>query len=99
MAITIEKNEKFHVIENDESFVDVFSDSAGLTCYNSNGTDLVNLTFLSNKVTSYADEHGRPNSSRIELKRVSSVTMTIERAIALRDMLINSLPSVTKDEK
>ncbi|MBM7346085.1 hypothetical protein [Pantoea coffeiphila] len=90
MSIT-EKEEKLRVIENDPTFRDVFAEIVGMTEYNANGVTYVNLSFLGNKVISLVDEHGRPMSSRIQLKKVGSVTMTLDRAIALRDALVKGL--------
>lgn len=88
---TVEKDEKLKVIEHDPTFRDVFAEVVGMTEYNVNGVNYVNLSFLGNKVASLVDEHGRPVSSRIELRKVGSVTMTLDRAVALRDALVKGL--------
>ncbi|MEW5234321.1 hypothetical protein ACV8SH_04620 [Citrobacter portucalensis] len=84
-------------IENDVHFHDVFADIAGVTEYNLGGTHYVNLSFLIHRVIPYADENGTPSSSRIDIKRVSSVTMTREKAIALRNALNNNLTDEPHD--
>ncbi|EIM2928289.1 hypothetical protein ACOVH1_003371 [Klebsiella pneumoniae] len=74
-------------IENAEHFHDVFADITGVTEYNIDGTVYVNLSFLSHRVFPYADESGHPSSSRVDIKRVASVTLTRDKAIALRNAL------------
>ncbi|MGC6032819.1 hypothetical protein [Enterobacter hormaechei] len=74
-------------IENDPHFHDVFADIAGVTEYDIDGSHYVNLSFLTHRILPYADENGRPSSSRIDIRRVASVTLTREKAIALRDAL------------
>ncbi|WP_317180023.1 hypothetical protein [Lelliottia amnigena] len=84
-------------IENDNHFHDVFADIAGITEYNLDGSHYVNLSFLSHRVLPYADENGHPSSSRIDIKRVASVTLTREKAIALRNTLNANLTDEPHD--
>ncbi|MBF2906286.1 hypothetical protein HKB08_02080 [Escherichia coli] len=89
--------EAMNRIENDVHFHDVFADIAGVTEYNLDGAHYVNLSFLSHRVLPYADDTGRPSSSRIDIKRVASVTLTREKAIALRDTLNANLTDEPHD--
>lgn len=68
-------------------FMTFFADITGVTEYNIDGTVYVNLSFLSHRVFPYADESGHPSSSRVDIKRVASVTLTRDKAIALRNAL------------
>jgi len=90
-------HESLTIIENDPSFKDVYAEIVGLTEYHVNGVDYVNFSFLGHKVASLVDEQGRPASARIELKKVGSVTMTLDRAIALREAMIGGLNGPTTD--
>lgn len=96
---SIGKTDKFQLIENDPSFMDVFSEIAGITQYHANGVDYVNISFMAHKVSSMTDEQGRPVISKIGLKKVSSVTMTLDRAIALRDALVGGMVVKPSDEE
>ncbi|HGT2664508.1 TPA: hypothetical protein ACM2MD_000069 [Raoultella planticola] len=84
-------------IENAEHFHDVFADIAGVTEYNLDGSQYVNLSFLGHRVLPYADENGHPSSSRIDIRRVASVTLTREKAIALRNALNANLTDEPQD--
>jgi len=84
-------------IENDAHFHDVFADIAGVTEYNLDGSHYVNLSFLSHRVLPYADENGHPSVSRIDIRRVASVTLTREKAIALRNALNANLTDEPHD--
>lgn len=89
-----EEDKTLKPIEHDASFRDVFADVVGLTEYNVNGTHYVNFSFIGNKVTSLVDSEGTPASARVELKKVGSVTMTLERAQALHDALTTALKAI-----
>lgn len=88
--------EGYFAIENDINFQDVFAEIAGVTEYSVDGVHYVNLSFLSQRVVPYADEKGRPAMSKIEFKRVGSVTLTHDKAVALRDSLIENLGDTPK---
>lgn len=82
---------KLTLIENDPGFNDVFAEIAGVTEYRIDDNHYVNLSFLTNRVTSHADENGVPVASQVVVKKVASVTMSYDRAIALRDALVTNL--------
>lgn len=86
-------------IENDVHFHDVFAEIAGVTEFSVEGVHYVNLSFLSHRVVPFADENGKPSVSRIDVKRVASVTMTHDKAVALRNSMIRSLGDVPKGDE
>lgn len=81
----------FHRIDNDYHFHDVFAEITGVTEYNVDGVHFVNLSFFSHRVAPFADETGRPARSKIDVKRVASITLTHDKAVALRDALTANL--------
>lgn len=86
-----EPEAKLTLIENDVNFTDVYAEIAGVTEYRIDDNHYVNLSFLTNRVTSHADENGVPVASQVVIKKVASVTMSHDRAIALRDALVSNL--------
>lgn len=86
-------------IENDDHFHDVFAEITGVTEYSVDGVHYVNLSFLTHRVLPYTDEVGRPASSKIEIRRVGSVTMIRDKAVALRNALNANLKDEPEDQE
>ena len=86
-------------IENDDHFNDVFAEIAGVTEYSVDGVHYVNLSFLSHRVIPYADESGKPVMSKVDVKRVASVTLTHDKAVALRNSLIQNLGDTPRGQE
>lgn len=93
----IDKNDDIQRIIEDPNLRDAFAELAGVTQYVSNGITYINLSFFANRVASFANSHGQPKLSNVELVKVSSITMPKERAIALNDALTNALKSSSKE--
>ncbi|CAI0731977.1 Uncharacterised protein [Serratia plymuthica] len=85
------QEEKLFVIESDEGSRDYFAEIAGVIEYKANGQDYVNFAFLSNKVEHLMTSAGQPATANVTLKKIASVTMTLERAMALQDILNSTI--------
>ncbi|HIB8767077.1 TPA: hypothetical protein ACWX6F_001296 [Serratia marcescens] len=75
------------IIDKSEDFIDVYAESAAITAYESQSGRLVNLCFMRDFITSYADEDGQPSSAQVTLRKVASLTMTEVRARGLYEAL------------
>lgn len=85
------QNDELFVIESDSGSRDYYADVAGVIEYKAEGQDYVNFAFLSNKVVHLMTSEGIPANANVTLKKVASVTMTLERALALQDILNDTL--------
>lgn len=90
--------EELFVIDDFDNVQDVFADMMGVTIFKSSSAQHVNITFLRGAVIPLVDGSGKPVSSTIRPKRAASVTLTLEKAKRLKDLLEENLDKFDKKQ-
>ncbi|WP_272579046.1 MULTISPECIES: hypothetical protein [Providencia] len=89
----------FFELEDAIGALDVYTDTMGVTTYESHTDTFVNITFLKGSVVPLVDGNGKPVSSQVVPKRVASVTMSLDKAKKLHVLLGDNISKYEKQKK
>lgn len=83
-------------ITESSDYREVQADLCAITGFKTPANNYINIAFFSPAVVHIGDQNGMPSSSKVLIKKVSSVTMSIERARELHKALALSLEQHTE---